>query len=209
MEVVKDKRTNAYAKEYVLKNDILNMESVPVSVHRFAKGEFISTPNRKNNHLYIVIKGHVKIYLINDEADIIPVNEVSKGAAIGDIEFCKDDVVNTYAEARTDVECIAINVERYRSELKQDCLFLQFLLSSICEKVYMNLEGDTPAVSVEDKVLLYMRNQCKNRELTGVESAALKVRCSRRQLQRVLKKLLEAGRIIKIGKGKYILQDRS
>ena len=39
----------------------------------------------------------------------------------------------------------------------------------------------------------------------GMESATLQLRCSRRQLQRVLKKLCLQGKIEKVGKGRYRL----
>ena len=40
-------------------------------------------------------------------------------------------------------------------------------------------------------------------ELNGIEAAVLQLRCSRRQLQRVLKKLCETGQVEKTGKGRY------
>lgn len=205
MQIVNDKKIIDLAKEYVCDNKILNNESIAIGVHRFAKGEFVSTPTRKSNYLYIVLKGNVKIYTINSNSDIVPINYISMGTVIGDVEFCKDDVVSIYAEASDEVDCIAIEVKRNKDDLMDDIFFLQFLLKSICDKVYMNVEGDAPAISVEERVVLYMKTQCEEGVLTGVENAALKVRCSRRQLQRVLKKLADQGKISKTGKGKYKL----
>ena len=42
-------------------------------------------------------------------------------------------------------------------------------------------------------------------DFSGVEKMAMQLHCSRRQLQRVLKKLLEEGRLVKLAKGSYRL----
>ena len=57
---------------------------------------------------------------------------------------------------------------------------------------------ETISSSVEERVLFYLRSVSPEHELRGIESL-LRLRCSRRQLQRVLGKLLAEGRIRKIG----------
>ena len=50
-----------------------------------------------------------------------------------------------------------------------------------------------------------MREECEGHVLEGIEHATLRLRCSRRQLQRVIKDLCDQGLVVKVGKGKYQL----
>lgn len=63
---------------------------------------------------------------------------------------------------------------------------------------------DVAAATIEERVVLYMQ-ATPGQELWGIENAVLQLRCSRRQLQRVLKKLCASGRAEKTGKGCYRL----
>ena len=63
---------------------------------------------------------------------------------------------------------------------------------------------DVAAATIEERVVLYMQ-ATPGRELWGIENAVLQLRCSRCQLQRVLKKLCASGRAEKTGKGYYRL----
>lgn len=65
---------------------------------------------------------------------------------------------------------------------------------------------EAAAETVEQRVLLYLKNISPSNKLEGIDASALKLRCSRRQLQRVLTKLCQSGQIEKTGKGKYKLK---
>ena len=64
---------------------------------------------------------------------------------------------------------------------------------------------DSVVATIEERLLLYMRNECPFYELKGIEAATMQLRCSRRQLQRILKKLCMEKKIEKTGKGRYRL----
>ena len=59
--------------------------------------------------------------------------------------------------------------------------------------------------SLEEKLLYYLQYTCPHNTLTNVEQTAAHIHCSRRQLQRLLKKLTDGGTLIKIKKGCYRL----
>ena len=46
------------------------------------------------------------------------------------------------------------------------------------------------------------------RILNGIEHAALRLQCSRRQLQRVIKSLCEQGKLVRLGKGRYKMTEK-
>ena len=47
--------------------------------------------------------------------------------------------------------------------------------------------------TLEEAFLSYLSKRCPDQTFSGVEKMAMQLHCSRRQLQRVLKKLLEKG----------------
>lgn len=58
---------------------------------------------------------------------------------------------------------------------------------------------------LEERLLYHLKNECLHRTIIGMDDTAARLRCSRRQLQRVVKKLEEQGRLKKLRKGCYRL----
>ena len=102
--------------------------------------------------------------------------------------------------------CVSLDVAKYRACLDQDIRFLHRLLRSFADKLEHFSMEETISSSVEERVLFYLRSVSPEHELRGIEESLLRLRCSRRQLQRVLGKLLAEGRIRKIGRGRYRLE---
>ena len=63
------------------------------------------------------------------------------------------------------------------------------------------------AQNLEEKLLFFLSRVQPDHEIRSVNQTLQPLHCSRRQLQRVLKKLCEEGRIIKTGRGRYRLRD--
>ena len=59
--------------------------------------------------------------------------------------------------------------------------------------------------TLEESFLSYLSERCPDQTFSGAEKMAMQLHCSRRQLQRVLKKLLEEGQLVKLSKGSYRL----
>jgi len=188
-------------------HDIMNLSHIRPVLCAFHKGELLTGPERRQQYLFFVVSGKVQVYGVDAGGRKIPVNIVGKGALIGDVEFCRSGRSALISEAVTDLKCVGISVSRYRKTLEEDVRFLHFLLKSISDKVYLTETLDGPVVSVEEKLIHYLSEECEDGVLSGVEHGALRLRCSRRQLQRVLSSLCEEGRIVKAGKGKYRLTD--
>ena len=64
---------------------------------------------------------------------------------------------------------------------------------------------DGSALPLTERLRSYMTYQCENRSFKGLEKAAEILRCSPRQLQRVVNQLEEEGVLEKVGKGSYRL----
>ncbi|EFB76464.1 Crp/Fnr family transcriptional regulator [Subdoligranulum variabile] len=172
---------------------------------RYKKGEIITAPDQKLDTILFVIEGTVRIFGIRPDGTTSPVNQQTPPVILGDIEFSQQGTRPFFTQATTDVLCIGLPVKPYEKELHRDLRFLHALLHSYAEKLQFFAFVDAPAETLEERVLLYLKNFCPNHEFTGIEMAVSRLRCSRRQLQRVLQKLCTNGTIQKVGKGHYKL----
>lgn len=175
---------------------------------RFEKGEYLVAPGRRMDWLLFLVEGRVRIYGIRESGSLLPVDRLDSPALLGDLEFVEDGRSAFYAEACGDVVCLALYVPAFRPALDKDLRFLHVLLHAYADKIRMFSAMDLTAATIEERVLLYMTTACPSQELRGIEAAVLQLRCSRRQLQRVLKKLCAEGRVEKVGKGRYRLTGR-
>lgn len=171
----------------------------------YEKGELLTAPTISQRYLLFIVSGAVQIYGIGYDGRKIPVNLAKKGSVIGDIEFCSARNSNLFSEAVQETLCIGISMQEARRVLKDDIRFLHYLLSELSKKVYLTNVSEVSAISVEEKLLLYMKEECEKQTMRGVEHTTMRLQCSRRQLQRVLSELCERGEIEKIGKGVYRL----
>lgn len=172
---------------------------------RYKKGEMITAPDQKLGNILFVMEGTVRIFGIRPDGTSSPVNQQTPPVILGDIEFSEQGACPFFTQATTDVLCIGLPVQPYEKELHCDLRFLHVLLHSYAEKLQFFAFVDAPAETLEDRVLLYLKNFCPNHEFTGIEMTVSRLRCSRRQLQRVLQKLCAEGAIQKVGKGHYAL----
>lgn len=170
----------------------------------YEKGEYLAAPDRRMDWLFFLVEGTVRIYGIHEGGSLLPVNQLQPPALLGDLEFVEEGRSAFYVEAGSRVVCLALPVQVYREALDRDVRFLHTLLRSYAAKLKLFSVMDVAAATIEERVVLYMQ-AAPGRELRGIENAVLQLRCSRRQLQRVLKKLCASGRVEKTGKGRYRL----
>lgn len=175
----------------------------------FEKGEYITVPHEKLDSLLFLVEGTIQIYGIRDDGRLSPINQMQSPCLIGDVEFSNQGFSPFFTQAKTPVTCLALSTTEYREALDSDLRFLHMLLRSYAKKLEFFNSLDAVVTTLEEKVLLYMKQSVPSQELNGIESTLLQLRCSRRQLQRVLKQLCEKGKIEKIGKGRYRLRKRA
>ncbi|MCQ2557545.1 MAG: hypothetical protein MJ135_00355, partial [Oscillospiraceae bacterium] len=83
--------------------------------------------------------------------------------------------------------------------------FLRMILMNFSDKLSGFVDLEATQQNFEDRLLFYLEQECPNHEMDNVADAIYRIRCSRRQMQRILKKLVDAGTILHTGKGKYRL----
>lgn len=173
----------------------------------FEKGEFLVSPDKPIEDLLFLVNGQVQIYNISPGGEIKPFMLKSEFLMLGDVEFCHRGREPFFIEAATDVICLVLSISSSRDILEKDIPFLLYLSDSLACKLEQITISDTCAVTVREKVLFYMKNVFPDGTLNGVEKSAVQLRCSERQLLRVLRELCSTGEIEQIGKGRYRLRE--
>lgn len=182
-----------------------NSQNLNYHLFRYENAEIISFIKPPTDYIQFVVDGCVQIYVIREDGTQSPIHYVNSLTILGDIEFSGNTNNRIISEAKEIVYCIGIQLSECRSILENDVQFLQSLLASVSRKMSLFMESESVFQSVEKKLLNYMAYKCDNKTISGVDVTCFQLRCSRRQIQRVLKDLSDRGLIRKVGKGKYTL----
>lgn len=173
----------------------------------FEKGEILNDPLQLLNCFYLIVKGSVSIYSLTEDGSIRYISKAASGTLLGDMEFSGAGNQSFYIEAAEAVLCLAMPFRENQSVLENDPVFLRFVLSQLAGKLSLSAVMTASAQTLEEKVLFFLRKIQADHEISSVNEALQPLHCSRRQLQRVLKKLCDEGLIIKMGRGCYRLKE--
>lgn len=171
----------------------------------FEKGELLNEPFQPIRQFYIIVKGSVSIYDVTEEGSIRYISRAGTGTLLGDMEFGGAEKQMLCAEAAETMLCLAMPFRENQSALENDPLFLRFVLRQLTQKLLLSSTMDVVPQTLEEKVLLYLRKIQPDHEISSVNQTIQLLHCSRRQLQRVLKKLCDEELLIKTGRGCYQL----
>lgn len=203
MKNIHDKKIIRLALEEMHAEEIFSNLSLPFVIREYDSEEFLSSPiGSHRKELLFLLSGTVHVFGLHEEDRLIPINLIEKGSLIGDIEYVGAQN-KLYAKAANKVRCLVLSVEQNKEILDNDVKFLRFLARSLADKVYLGQGDETLALSVEERLLYYMKKECENQVLHGTGKASLRLHCSRRQVQRALKKLCQEKTIEKICNGTY------
>lgn len=178
---------------------------LPFELYIFDRGEYLN--NELDPFLYFsfMISGRIRILNIREDGSLFQIAEGSGFSVLGDLEFGSGTASQYLIEVLRKTYCISLPLNLCRSKLENDPVFLMAIFRSLALK----LDALTASVAVpktlEERLLHYMENECDNQILTGIEKAASRLSCSKRQLLRILKKLCGEEVIVKTRKGRYEL----
>ena len=184
-----------------------NFSRLPETIRllQFEKGELLTHPMKKLEQFFIIIKGNVSIYGIHDNSNKFDVALSGKGTLLGDMEFSGTEKYPFFTEATETVWCLAIPFWENRKNLENDAIFLRYVLKHMANKLVMSAKMELYPQTLDEKVLIYLKDPISEHCIRSVNDAMTQLHCSRRQLQRVLKKLCEEEKIKKTGRGRYIM----
>ncbi len=178
-------------------------------VVEYEKGEFVTSPFRKDNLFQIVIQGSVNIYFIRDDGSLYSLAAGKANYLLGEIEIFSDQMSSVYAQADEDLICLAISIENNKADMLENSQFLQMVAASLAKKMQSITSSDVATIGLKQRVLTYMRYKCAEGKLKGLQQTAFHLNCSVRQLQRILNQYEAEGKVHKIGKGAYQLTELS
>ena len=171
---------------------------------RSEKGERLDILNPEE-YLSFLVNGSIEISANRADGTSYPIGYLDSFTCIGDMEFCGKRDDTHQIEARTTALCIVLPLGTAKEFLLDDNRFLRYLLTSVTEKLMLYSSSQSNFSTLEEAFLSYLSKRCPDQTFSGVEKMAMQLHCSRRQLQRVLKKLLEEGQLVKLSKGSYRL----
>lgn len=173
----------------------------------FEKGEILNDPLQLLSCFYIIVRGSVSIYHLTEDGSIRYISKAASGTLLGDMEFSGAGNQSLYIEAAEIVLCLAIPFRENLDILENDPVFLRFVLGQLAGKLSLSAVMTASAQTLEEKVLFFLRKVQTDHAISSVNHALQALHCSRRQLQRVLKRLCDEGLVVKVGRGCYRLRE--
>ena len=173
----------------------------------FEKGEILNDPLQPLSLFYILVRGSVSIYSLTEDGSIRYISKAAGGTLLGDMEFSGAGNQSFYIEAAERVLCLAMPFRENLAVLEEDPVFLRFVLSQLAGKLSLSAVMTASAQTLEEKVLFFLRKIQPDHSISSVNQTLQPLHCSRRQLQRVLKKLCGEGLVLKTGRGCYRLKE--
>ena len=192
-------------QELQLDKRFQSVEGLDFRLARFQKGELLIAPHKPMEQFLFLARGRVNIYGLRESGSSFSVYLAGQNVLLGDMEFIRREPLPLFTEAMEEVLCVTLPMERHRAALEQDRAFLQYLLRSASEKFLRLALIEHPEQSLEEKLLTFLRGIQPDHTLHGIYTGTLQLHCSRAQLQRVVRKLCQEGRMRKLGKGEYQL----
>lgn len=207
MKIINDKEM---LENYIVKFEIreyFDTTNLDFKLIKFEKGSFLTKPLQGMKYMLFIVSGSVKIQNLEESGVIHIVGKSGKFDFLGDCEFATGRNPQFYTLAMSDVFCVALEFSKYNEILHKDVRFLNFIVKKLGNGFRNSAGIEYSYQSVDKKLLYYLKYMEPNHEIDGVEQTVSWMKCSRRQLQRVIAKLCDEGVLIKTGKGKYSLKE--
>lgn len=203
-EIFDENLKENYLKKYHIEN-IFDTSYLEFQLFRYDVGEFMSNTRSPLKYLKFIVEGKWDIYSVSSEGKTNLIKSSDTFAVMGDIEFFSGMETGNLQEVRETVYSLELSLDKYRTVLLDDNNFLRFLCRGITQKVLGTVNGISNRATLEEQLLHYMHYECKEKRIANVEETAFRLNHSRRQLQRVLKKLVQQKVLEKEGRGQYRL----
>lgn len=183
-----------------------NTDNLHFEIRTYEKNEQIVSPIKPLTNFVFVLSGSVRIYYLDEDSTIHTITNIGSGEIMGYDEFAfGSDIHTLYAESVTRTKVLIMPFRQHSRSLKNDNRFLLFLLKKVLNTQSQRATMNTLYNELEDKLLFYIENICENKTIDNVSTAVTAMGCSRRQLQRILKKLCDDGTLTHEKRGRYIL----
>lgn len=176
----------------------------------FPAGKFELFQGKKYDFTYIVVSGQIKIFLISTNGKSVVLDIYGSGMLIGEQEAIINKAYSASVLNITDVTLLKINNNDFRKWISCDNLFANKLLHNLSSQIY-NLTQRTERYSLYsamEQIISFLIKSYENNETITREKLTYEVDTSYRNINRILKKLIDL-KAIEINNGKiYILNKK-
>ena len=205
IEIKDPKEIEKYLAKHNIR-DLFDTQNLPFQLIRYEAGEIVDLYRPQEKYLKFIVEGSVAADEIDIHGNTKRLMIESDLAFWGEVEICGRSFPNHVREAIGTLYCIELPLEPLRDTLFQDLKFMQYLVTRMSYSIYM-LTNTIAYInySIEDRLIHYAKYMCPDHTFSGMELTAKNLQCSRRQLQRVISKLMAENKLIKIGWGTYRL----
>lgn len=202
------KQVKHYLQEHGIES-VFNEQLLPhLTLCTFEQGDLICSQGEAAEHLYVLVKGKVKVYTTSAEGKTLILSFKTPLEVIGDIEYVRGtDILNT-VEAVSSVQMIGVHHRWLKKYGSGHAPLLQFLLDIITQKFYVKSTSLSFNLMhpVEVRLASYLLSVSQIRT-DGLKDAANLIGTSYRHLNRVIRQFCTDG-LIERGKGGISVTNR-
>ena len=195
-----------YMKKYHIRENF-STPDLPFKLYRYEVGEMMNILHPQEQYLKFIVDGRLGVDTVDSDGNLQRIIEETAFVYFGEVEILGRSFSNHFHEVLETVYSIELPWEPLREILWNDLKFLQFLVKHMSRTIYVATNSmEASSEDVQTKLLRYIRTECENQTIAGMEATANRLRCSRRQLQRVISLLVEQGVLVKTGWGTYAIK---
>ena len=189
------------------KREILHEDNYQyIEIIELNKDDYLLHQGEHLDHIYILLKGKVKVNHINANGNSMLCSFNSPYSIIGDLEFITQSPIINNVIAYEDCICATISLSKFYKILMNDVFFMKMIARNLANKLSKSTQNHSISLNypVENRLAAYFVVSQKDYIVQDnfVVVAEL-IGCSYRQLQRILQLFLDKKYIKKIKRGTY------
>ncbi|TFE19702.1 cyclic nucleotide-binding domain-containing protein [Cohnella luojiensis] len=183
----------------------------------FDKGEIVCTVDDRLDHLFMLVKGKIKIYRVLPNGKSILIRFYNPLSTIGDLEMLTDLTVRNTVESVNDTLFIGIHQQALADTAHQDPGFLRFIIKHLSHKLHTFLTASSLNLlyPVETRFASYLvsitvdeNDQAQIEEIKAAKLTEIAelLGTSYRHLNRVISQFASAG-LVERSRGSLYVKD--
>lgn len=188
MEELGKKKLEQMAAEKHITDYFLHWEQLNKHLVKYKKGEMIALYGEITNKIFFLLSGSIRFTSINEDYEEFFFFDAVNEGLFGEVEYVLDIPSITQSEVMDDCYCIIIPTDVNKSLLDNDIKFQREIARVLARKYndQRALSVDTETYSVDVRLAHYILYTNLSDELQDLTTIAKTLKCSYRQLLRVL-----------------------
>lgn len=196
--------TERFRREWKV-GEIFTNPQIPVRFYTYQKGESLLVLHPLSRYIKFLVTGTIRIYTITPDGGEYLILRGDQQEFLSKWHIGPVHQQLMHVEAITPVVTAELLLDTWEEVLMDDPKFLRFLLARISASFRsFALDAISREESVANRLLLLLEQEPEHR-FSGVEDMAIRLHCSRSQLQKALRALTAAGKLRRTEKGCYQL----